>query len=101
MVSDIHAMYAEKQRQYQDYLVESRVHEQKLNTALNALKTELSAMYEKLQGKEDDISIKLLELLNKYNNDEALQAESSIASFKLELQEISKILETQIREALA
>lgn len=101
MTNDIHAMYAEKQKQYQDYLVETRVHEQKLNSALDALKIEISSMCEKLAHNEDELSKQLLAVLSKYNNDESLSAASSVAAFKLELQEISKTLETQIREALS
>lgn len=101
MTNDIHEMYAEKQKKYQDYLVEKRVHEQKLSSALEALKTEITNMCNNLANNEDELSKRLLDTLNKYNNDTALNTASTVANMQAELQEIGETLEEQIRKALA
>lgn len=100
-IQSIHDMYNAKLKQYQDYLVEKRVHERKLAATLDDLKSAIATVTEKLASRSDDFSVKLLALLSKYNTEDALQTASSVAAFKSELQEMSKVLEAQIREALA
>lgn len=99
MTTDIHELYAEKQKQYQDYLVEKRVHEQNLKSALDALNSCIAELRPFFESDTSSISTQVLETLNKCSNAEEMSAEE-LDAVVTTLGEISKNLEEQIREAL-
>lgn len=101
MIEDIRALYAEKQKQYQDYLVEKRVHEQNLRTATDNLLQGISTIKKTLEGNDSNLAARILEVLNKCNSAEDLQSGATISQLIMDLKQISSELETEIREALS
>ncbi len=99
MTTDIHTLYAEKQKKYQDFLVEKRVHEQNLKNALDALAACISELRPFFESDDSTISLQVLEALNKCNNAETMSAEDLNAIVET-LKRVSADLEEQIREAL-
>lgn len=101
MINDIHALYAEKQKQYQDYLVEKRVHEQNLKTATDNLLQNIQSLRDSLQNIESPLAARINAVLDRCSSAENLQYGHTVMELIEELRTISSELENEIREALA
>lgn len=99
MTTDIHTLYAEKQKQYQDYLVEKRVHEQNLRSAIDTLAACIEELRPFFETDESLISAQVLDILNRCSNAESMSADE-LNSIIETLEQVSTELENQIREAL-
>ncbi len=100
MTTDIHELYAARQKQYQDYLVEKRVHEQNLNSAVSDLMKNVEELRASLSELDSPIAVKLLAVLNQCVDEEDYKQSSVVVKMLSSLEEISEELEKEIREAL-
>lgn len=101
MSDDLHKLYKEKEKQYQDYLVEKRVYEQNLAAAKSNLIKSLDAIRETLPHVNSPLSERILAIVNSHKGiTESCNLDDTYELMQ-QLESVSKDLEAEIREALS
>lgn len=99
-MSDIHELYRQKEKQYQDYLVNKRVYEQNLATATKDVLKSIEELKQSLAGYDKPISSRITESVAGIT-EESLNDADSLNVLITQLESMTDELEKEIREALS
>lgn len=99
-MSDIHELYKQKEKQYQDYLVNKRVYEQNLETATKELLKSVEELKYSLAEYDKPVGQHISEVVKGIHKD-SLNSIDDLRDIIKQLEAVTNELEADIREALS